>query len=456
MDPKSVLAIILVALFIWFQTSRDYEKGLCWSVFFLVWMPHAVRIEVPGAIPEFTIHRVILLVLMASGLAQGKFHNLRQRVPFFGLLLAMFLSYTVSMVFAMDSGMAFKRLFATVFESYLLYIAIACGSWDREHGRRLLKSGLLGILLIAVLAPLEYYKGLNVIGKFLPVASSADGVISTYEHSIHFGYATGLALPLAVVFASQAKRFSGSLFYFAGIGVLLVACYVSFSRGALWGGILAMGMVLAFGGPPLRKMGLILSAIVALALVLRPGVRETVFGMIDSTLVHDGEQDASAEYRKTLWVVAFTKTSESPLKLVFGLGGASTMLLDISSFFERKHGGQVMDQGFSSWDSQWASNLLQYGYLGLGLEIMIWLKTLRVMGGAWYPNRRAGTHLLVFGAIVGCAVWIWAMFTVAMFSPQLKYLVSTLMMSGLMLSAPETLSEQSAEGDGDGGADTHV
>lgn len=433
MEANSIIAVVLCALIVWHYARKDYCAGVCWAVFFLVWMPHRVRIETGGVIPELTIHRVILLVLVGVGMSQGKWKGLREKVPLYGLLLAMFLSYAVSMVFAMSPSMAFKRLFAVVFENYLLYITIIVGV-KAQQAEKVLKSALLGLLFVALLSPLEYYKGLHVIGKFLPVKLESADSVSTFEDSIHFGFAMAMGLPFAVIFANRAKRFTEFCLYFGGIGMLLAACYFSSSRGALLGAILSVGMLLAMGGRSLRKMSYGMGLIIAIALVARPGVRETIYNQLSSVFVHNGEQEASAEYRKILWKVAWTKVTVSPITFLFGLGGASTMLLDISEFFGAGRGGQLMDQGFSSWDSQWAANLLQYGFSGFLIEVAIWLSVFRTLATTWFGNSDRDKDPLIFGALVGCAVYVWAMMTVAMFSPQLKFLVSAYFGCGILLA----------------------
>lgn len=440
MDPKSIIAIILVGSFVWIQARKSYETGLCWSVFFLVWMPHTVRIET-SAIPAFTIHRIILLILISQGISQGKFRNWTQRVPLFNQLLFIFIAYAFSTLFAVNLAVAFKRMFEILFECYLVYIAITAGISEQQQVVKILKATVLGLLLIAVFSPLEYYIGLNVIGKFLPTMDDNQGVISTYESSIHFGYAMALGVPFAVIFTNRAKDSISTLFYITAIGVLLIGCYFSFSRGALVGAILALVLVLILGGKPLRKISIGLCIFIAIALIVRPGVRDTLYGMLDSIFAHDGEQDASAEYRKILWTVAWTKISASPIRLMFGLGGGSTMLMDISGFFGAGRGGQLMDQGFSSWDSQWAANLVQFGIIGFAAETLFWLRALLLIGLEWLRKKSIERDLLLFGVLVGCAVYLWAMLTVAMFSPQLRYLAAIYLACGVLLVRSQPTDE---------------
>jgi O-antigen ligase len=198
---------------------------------------------------------------------------------------------------------------------------------------------------------------------------------------------------------------------------------------------------LLFGGKALRRTSITMSVILVVALIVRPGVRETLSDMLDSIFVLDGEQDASAEYRKLLWEVAWTKITVSPVKFLFGLGGGSTMLMDISGFFEAQRGGQVMEQGFSSWDNQWAANLVQFGIVGFVAETIFWLRALIMMTLVWHRGKNNDRDLLLFAVLVGCAVYLWAMLTVAMFSPQLRYLAAIFLACGVLLARSEPTEE---------------
>lgn len=433
MEIASVITIALTSLIVWRQAIKDFSNGVSWTVFFLAWLPHGVRIETGGALPEFTVHRILLLILIGVGVKHGLIRHLSERVPMYRILLALFISYSFSVVFAIDVQLAFKRLFYTLFENYLLYIAIVVGV-ERGQVEKILKAALLGVLLIAVLGPVEYYTGHNVIGKILPVMTDNQGVISSYQHSIHYGYAMAMAVPLATVFACRVDRISMQLVYLAGVAILMASCYFSRSRGALIGAIMSLTLLVLFGGQRIRKMAFVFGIVVIAMLVVRPGLRETIYGMVGSVFEEGGKKDASADYRRMLWKVAWFKVNDSPTKLLFGMGGASTMLMDISEFFDRGRGGNVMKQGYSSWDSQWAANLVQYGFSGFLLEIAFWLSFFWTVGQGW--RRRHGDHMdgMAFGVIVGCSVYLWAMLTVAMFTPQLKYLVSTFIGCGMLMA----------------------
>jgi hypothetical protein len=143
-------------------------------------------------------------------------------------------------------------------------------------------------------------------------------------------------------------------------------------------------------------------------------------------------QEPSAEYRKILWSVAFDKTNASPTRFLFGYGGLSTELMDISMYFGRQRGGQVMAQGFSSWDSAWAAQLVQYGWVGLALELILQITIYVKVLNAYKRVQEAEVKSLLAAVLSGCMVFTWGMLTVAMFSPQLVYLFWTLAGAGII------------------------
>ena len=63
-----VLIITAVAVTLHVMLRRDPDQGLAAAVFFLVLLPNEVQIALPGALPELTGQRVVLLLLLAGAL----------------------------------------------------------------------------------------------------------------------------------------------------------------------------------------------------------------------------------------------------------------------------------------------------------------------------------------------------------------------------------------------------
>src|SRR5215831_6968190 len=89
-----ILMLVLVSV-LGILLSKDFILGLAYAVFLWVSMTTFLRISLPGALPELTLHRLLLIVVFISWLRTHRLAELRA-VPLagcFGLwVLANFLS----------------------------------------------------------------------------------------------------------------------------------------------------------------------------------------------------------------------------------------------------------------------------------------------------------------------------------------------------------------------------
>ena len=425
MSPLEILIMALILGHVLWKLNRSYFSGLCVASFYLVWLPHELRIETDGALPELTIHRLIVLEALVVGILQKRITMSSCKSPLFRLFLVIFLAQIVSALFAADVGLGLKAVLSTIFENFLLYLILVSTIENAEHVRRLLAAMVLGLALLAlIVCPVEYYTGRNIIGSVIPNLAVADrgGIVASFQHRIHLGYAMAMVVPVILALTALARSRFDSILRWIQLSAVVAACYFSESRGPWLGAMLGAGAVIAFSFSQMRKLALLLCLGVALLLLSRPGVRETVFTMINSVFVHDGEQEASAEYRRILWHVAWTKIRVSPTHFLFGCGGLSTETMDISSFFDRQRGGEVTEEGHSSWDSEWAKLLVQYGVVGFVSEVLTRLCLFGILFTGWRRSTEGELKVISSAAIASCAVYTWAMLTVAIFSPQLRYL----------------------------------
>jgi O-antigen ligase len=210
----------------------------------------------------------------------------------------------------------------------------------------------------------------------------------------------------------------------------IAACYFSGSRGPWFGAAVAGALMYVFGTPKVRKSMHLFACLTVLMVIARPGVRATIVDLTESTFDPDSYRGRSYYYRKELWPVALSLAKTSPVRTLFGHGGLSTETMDLSDRFE--YGGSTYHTGFSSWDNNYACDLVEFGYVGLGLEILFY----------------AGVLLSLYRSVVQCpteyrdiaaallaaaAVYVLALTNVFMFSPQLKCMFLTLATLGARL-----------------------
>jgi len=434
MTVLGFLVFFFVVCHVSYVLRKDYAKGLAWCMFYLVCLPHRMRIETAGIIPELTIHRAIILMALIMRVGQHLPPILFKKIPFYPLIVALLISYGGSVFCSDFPGDSIKGWFAVIFENVIIYFLLIASLTSLEDGKRCVIAVGWGIALAAAIAIPEYYMGINLITLLVPdhAVAVSGAAVGCYEHEILNGYIMAMTVPLLMALSGTASVAGHRWMWRMLLLLVMAACYCAQKRGPWLGGILGAVTLAALATKEIRREMLWLSALVVVLMITMPGVRETVYDKLNSVFIHDGEQEASAEYRRILWRVAWDKITETPGRLLFGLGGMATSHLDISGYFDKGRGGQVMGQGFSSWDSQWAANLVQFGLVGFGLEIALRVAVLMAVFSRWRAARHPDEKALAAAVCCVVLVYMWAMLTVAIFSPQLKYMLWAVTAVGLL------------------------
>lgn len=423
-------------------SRRNLPRGLALAVFLWVSMTTFLRIPLPGAMPELTIHRLLLIVIVLAWLRSHRLVELRTAplAPWFGLWIGASL---VSLVGTeIDFVSSLKRFLDFVLETSLFYGIIATSLVSREDVRRILHAAWLGLLLVAALAIVERYTGFNPVDRFIsgyqrdPVA--ARDILSTYQHRILLGGAMAMGVPLTFalmrLYSSESLRLR---FAVPGLFLLAASCYFSFSRGPWLGLSVALFTMLVLGSRVTRKWLGVLAAMIALGLVLRPGVLETLGFFAESTADADSFKGGTFQYRLELWKVAFAEVSKSSYRVMFGYGPGAGAGMEIER--ELSYRGKV--QMIESWDNHYAYILLQSGVLGLATIVWLYWSALRPMWHAWRhaaPEERDVPACLLATAMV----LVFMMTNVLIFAKQLDYLFWTVIAAGaaaarLQLAGPQ-------------------
>jgi hypothetical protein len=338
---------------------------------------------------------------------------------------------TVSRVFstvftAVDPAASFKVVFGFLIETGLYFVLVGAGLRSRRTIELVAWSCLAALVVVACLATVERYTGRNLVAMVVPNMSDAPNSVSaTFRHRILFGYSMAMGFPLALGLQELADSRWRRRLGWIGVLLLPAASYFGNSRGPWVGCALAGAVVAGLGGHQMRRKVVLLGTMAALVLATRPGVYNTIVNLWQQTFNTDTVKGRSADYRLVLWRVAHSELSRSFGHLLFGYGGYSTEVLDVSKYFDRGAGGLADGLGHTSWDSQYASDFMQYGYIGFGLEVLLYAVVVQTLFRAWRLS--VGKHKRFMVACGGALlVFFWAMVTVAIFNPQLKFLFWTL------------------------------
>jgi O-antigen ligase len=219
--------------------------------------------------------------------------------------------------------------------------------------------------------------------------------------------------------------------------VILFSCYLSFSRGPWIAAMLAgIGMFL-FAGRAIRRQSIIVIVLITIAMVLRPGVWETITASAHDTTNVDSFKGQTYQYRWELWGVAWNKISRSGDRLLFGFGQGATEVMTFDT--ELSYTGETTK--LWSWDNHYAATMMEDGLIGLlsfaGLYLLFFWKLFRVRNALVEEDETM--HAAILAAM---AAMLFMMTNVAMFAPQLNYLLWSLIAAGFRLGKVDLQEKQ--------------
>jgi len=435
------ISIVLIAVI-----RKDYVKGLCLATCLLVSLPKALRIPLPGALPNLTIQRMVLIVVFLAWLGSGERKRSSRPLPFVKPLL-LYLGVSLA---ALLCGIAFmqglKDFLSFSVEVFLFYWIVACSIRSSEDVVRILKWMTIGLAAVAAIGVLQRYTGINLTNRLVPLhalTTARSAVLSSYPHRIHFGTAMSMAWPIALAIrATLPKGTPAHRVLGYSVPVFFAACYFSQSRGPWLGSVAAAMVMLLVGTPRTRKPLWFIMALVGIVLLLRPGVWGTLSGMASATADTSTMKGGSFQYRWELWKIAYAQVTRSPVRFLIGYGPAAATVMEINSVFDWKTAYQ--EYVVSSWDNHYAHELLSTGFLGLGAFAWLYGSILKHMYvarlAAEEPNRT-----LLAGILASAVILLFMMSNVLIFAAQLNYIFWVLAAAATALSSSPPAREEEPE-----------
>jgi hypothetical protein len=424
-----IVQIISIALFIipaLVMMKRDFQKGFCFALGLFASMPSTLHIEGGGGF-ELTFQRILLLVVIACWAPWVMSRREPVQIPFKRIIVAWWISNLLSLIFAVDSHLSLKWFLSFSTEIVVFYIIVSTTLTNRETLMRAFHALCISSAILAVLGVIEYYKGFNPALEWMGIEEEREptDVIVTFRHRILFGYCMAMGWPLLLAQAHRVKGRARQITMTIIVMLTIGSCYFSGSRGPWFGAAFAGGIMYVLGDGHVRKSMRIFAFLSVFVIIARPGVRDTLKDLCMSTFDPDSYRGRSYAYRKELWPVAKDLAKTDLTRGLFGHGGLSTETMDLSDRFE--YGGSTFHTGFSSWDQNYACDLVEFGWVGLGIECLLYGCVLwtfyRSLGLSFYgkpgicpPEYRN----IMAGITASAAVYVLALTNVYMFSPQLK------------------------------------
>jgi hypothetical protein len=435
--------LIWIILFIapaWLMMKRDFQKGLCGALVLFTLMPSTLSVQAGPF--ELTFQRLLLIVVLVYW---GRWISSRGRpikIPFIGLVGAWWLANLLSFTVAKDHGLSVKWFLSFSTEIILFYIVVSTTLTDAYSVFGAFRALCISTAVIAVLGVVEYYTQFNPVLQWMGIVEIKEptDVIVTFRHRILFGYAMAMGWPLLLAAAQRVEGRARSIAMTILVMMTIGACYFSGSRGPWFSAAIAGAVMYVLGSEKIRKSMRVFAYLSLLVVIVRPGVRDTLVDLSMSTFDPDSYRGRSYYYRKELWPVARSLAATSPTRWLFGHGGLSTEEMDLSDRFE--YGGSTYHTGFSSWDNNYACDLVEFGYVGLFIEVAFYGCVLLALYRAATQCPAAYRDMAAAFA-AGAVVYVVALTNVFMFSPQLKCMFLTLVTIGTRLPALAGQEEQS-------------
>ncbi len=432
-----IVQILCVVAVTWWRYRVDFASGLATTIFFLFLLPTEIRISTGTALPEITVHRILLMISFWQTWRYSRWFRDRALLPGVALMVTIALGRLCSTLIAVEPVASAKEFLSFLLEYLLFFLMVGKGLRDRETVVRVLRAVFLAGVIVALLGIYEKYRGTNLVALVVPgMVDNPRTVTATYRHRILFGYAMAMAFPLAFALRHWAVSRGQNLFLVFGLLALPAACYFGNSRGPWVGLALAGGVLMLAGSRIVRRHLCLLAMLAGLVLVALPGVQKSIQNRWEQTFSTDTHKGRSASYRLELWTTAWQHLTKSPGRFLFGYGGGSTEHMQLDDFFQ--YGGGSGQLGHTSWDSEYASDFMKYGTFGLSMSAILLLSFVR---WAWKARKECGPEAqdLLGGCLAVMAVFVWAMSNVAIFNPQLQYLFLT--MVAIALRYPHLVEE---------------
>jgi hypothetical protein len=159
----------------------------------------------------------------------------------------------------------------------------------------------------------------------------------------------------------------------------------------------------------MRRYITVIIALSVLAVVIRPGIWATVEGIYDNSFDMNTSTGTSYEYRYALHHAVTGKLTESTSRAMWGYG--------LESFYDLQLEGDFLGKPhlFLSCDSSWAEIMVETGFVGLSIMILILLRPLwrSFRDSRVLPRPDGELSLLLF---VNFVAFYFQMYSVAMYS----------------------------------------
>jgi len=439
-----ILDVLVVLWLIGAALKNGYEAVLPLAAGLLIVFPSASRIPLPGLF-DLTTQRVIVITLAGLYLALGRHIEQGSAAPvplrwiLFTLVSWMLLSSATSVV----PTISFKTSLSQYCDYCLVYFIFTRSLRTSQATVKVLGGMVGGVVVCAFFGIIETYWNWKVTSLFPVVASrfsdleSVDirGVRmqSTFDHSILFGAALAMAIPMVLYLLTAATNATRRAYLWSALLLMMLCIYKTNSRGPWLALLISVALLLLIGSGKLRSLILVIASVACLVLVVRPGVRHSILDLYGATLDTDSPQGESYQWRYVLYHVARAELSKDLGRSIWGFGPESFYYLGLTT--DTVVDGQVHTVKVESCDSAIVELMMDTGYVGLCLVMLLLLKAAFVSLKTYVVSREP-TRPVTLVAFVNLCAFCFLMTNVELFGwGQQSYMLWIVIAIGMTYSS---------------------
>jgi O-Antigen ligase len=372
--------VVVISLIV--ASRRRLQDALPLFCFFLVVMPFESRFVVPGVF-DISTERVALLTLLILFLVRPGRSSFR-KIPLKRLIWLHIGWALCSTVYSLSVVTSTKQLIAQVLEYYLLYYIFLKTISEVRTVHRIVYAMAIAMGVCCIFGLFEAYGSWSILQLFPSNLwiryDRADPLYiewgrglrirSTFPHPILFGDALAMCIPLTLYLVSIWKKQWQRFVLWVSVVLMFWGLYKTSSRGP-W---IALGVscVLLFVlvHNRVRKYVTVMALLSLTVVVSRPGIRQTIVGLYESTQDSTSPVGSSYEYRHALTDAVTSAVAKEPGRTILGYGLGTFRELGLEINFQHSV------QRWYTCDNNWAAFLYETGYVGLLIIGMLLFKPL--------------------------------------------------------------------------------
>jgi hypothetical protein len=419
-----VILVVIIDLIVVFGLCRKalasgLEAALPFATFMLVFVP--IESSIPLGLFELTTQRLMIVLLLVLYMVSGRSTTgIREQLsmPLKALILLHVGWCVLSTANSIVPLMSIKKAVSVIFEYYALYFVYWRSVTKTETIRKILFALVLAMIASSLFGAFEAYGADNVLSYFPKVGHHFDAladtdreirVQSTFDHPILFGAALAMAITIGLYLMTVLEKKLQIVVLWLGLMLMFLNIYKTSSRGPWLDVMLSCVLLVLLSRGKMRKYILVLGLLAVTAMVVRPGIWSTVVGIYDNTFDMNTSTGTSYQYRYALQHAVTDKLLQSPGRALWGYGMESFYDLQIEADFLGK------PHLFLSCDDAWAEVMIETGFVGLFLIVLILLRS------AWQALRDYQTlpppdRYLSLMLLVNMVVFYFQMYSVGMYS----------------------------------------